>query len=150
MAVEIKRLLPPDVWIKRQIGNLEAVGEANFREGIKRPKKHTIEEGIKAEKKYAEQLKKAIAEERRAKALKVVTLDEWYGYTEEIGAPRLVEGVVKRKAEVDKFVTKWQPILLEHVKKIDAMPEVTDPERERRMLENLRGLKALKGTWRGT
>jgi len=28
------------------------------------------------------------------------------------------------------------------------MPEVTDKEREDRMLQNLRGLKALKGTWR--
>jgi len=149
MAVEIKRLLPPEEWIGRQIGNLEAVGEANYRVGIKRPKKHTIEEGIRAEAKYAEALKKAIAEERRAAALKTVTLDEWYGYAEEIGAPRLVEGVTKRRKEVEDFVGKWQPILLEHVKKIDVMPEVTDPERERRMIENLRGLKALKGKWRG-
>jgi len=61
---------------------------------------------------------------------------------------RLVEGVVKREAKVDRFVKAWQPILLDHVAKIDIMPAITDADMEARMLENLRGLKALKLTWK--
>jgi len=144
----VTRLKKPEDWIKRQLDNLKAVGEANFKVGIAYPKKDTIAEGIAAEDKFEAAMKKALEEERRKKALEFVTLQEWYGYSKDIGAPRLVEGVTKREKEVKDFVTGWQPILLDHVAKIDVMPEVTDREREERILANLRGLKAAKGTWR--
>jgi hypothetical protein len=59
-----------------------------------------------------------------------------------------VEGVTKREKKVDKFVRAWQPVLSDHVSTIDALPDVTDADRENRMLENLRGLKTKKGAWR--
>jgi len=141
------RLLPPDKWVEKQLGTLEAVGEANYRARVVIPKKLAIAEGIKAQPKYEAQMKKPEVLARRAEKLKAVTEAEWLGYTLEIGAPRLVEGVTKRRKEVEDFVSAWQPILLDHVKKIDVMPEVTDREREERMLANLRGLKALKAKW---
>ena len=153
MAAEraiVTRLLKPEDWIKRQVDTLKAVGEANYAVGIAAPKKDTIDEGIKAEDKYAAEVRKAIEERRREKALKTTNLAEWHQYSSTIGKPRLVEGVTKREKEVRDFVTPWQPRLLDHVGKIDVMPEVTDSEREARMLSNLRGLKALKGAWRGS
>ena len=150
MPITVSRILPPEEWGKRQIGNLKAVGEANYKVGIARPKKPPIKAGIEAEEKWAARIKKAIEEKRRAKALETVTDDDWYNYASEIGAGRLVEGVVKREAKVDRFVKGWHPILLDHVTKIDAMPAVTDKDMEERVLANLRGLKALKGKWRGT
>lgn len=143
-----KRLLDPTEWRKRQIDTLKAVGETNFKTGIATPKADPIAEGIKAEGRYAEKVKKAIEEERRKKALQTVTLDEWYTYSQVLGAPRLVEGVTKREKEVADFVTAWQPMLMEHVRKIDELPAVTDKDMEDRMLENLRGLKALHGKWK--
>ena len=147
--VSVTRILPPDEWRKRQIGNLKAVGETNYRQGIARPKKDPIEAGIAAEDKWAARIKEAIDEQRRKKALQATSMQEWFNYANEIGAGRLVEGVTKREAKVDKFVKAWQPLLLDHVSKIDEMSAVTDSDMEQRMLENLRGLKALKGAWRG-
>lgn len=144
----VTRLLKPEDWEKRQLGNLKAVGEANYAVGVASPRKDPIAAGIAAEDKYAAEVKKAIEEKRRQKALQATNMDEWYTYTTEIGKPRLVEGVVKREKEVKDFVNSWQPILLDHVSKIDVMPDVTDKDREERMLANLRGLKALKGSWR--
>jgi len=148
VPVSIQRILPPDKWVERQLGNLRAVGETNYKVGIASPKKNPIEEAIKKEDLWAARIKKAIEEKRRAKALSVVSVDEWYGYANEIGAPRLVEGVTKRKPKVERFVKAWQPMLLDHVSKIDAMPAVTDKDMEERMLANLRGLKALHGKWK--
>ena len=147
-GVTVTRILPPDVWRQRQIGNLKSVGEANYKVGISRPKKDVIAEAIKAEDKWATRIKEAIDKGRRKAALASVTLGEWYTYAENIGAGRLVEGVTKREAKVDKFVKAFQPVLTEHVSKIDAMPAVTDKDMEERMLANLRGLKALHGSWR--
>ena len=144
-----KRLLSPDEWRQRQIGNLKAVGGTNYKQGIAAPKKDPIAAGIAAEDRYQEALKKAFEERRRQKALEATNMDEWYVYASILGSDRLVEGVTKREKEVADFVNAWQPILLDHVTKIDAMPAVTDSDREQRMLANLRGLKALKGKWRG-
>ena len=145
----VKRLLSPDEWRKKQIETLKAVGEANYKIGIASPKKDPIAAGIEAEDKWADRIRKAIEEQRRKKSLQATNIDEWYAYSAALGAPRLVDGVVKREKEVADFVTAWQPILMDHVAKIDAMPAVTDKDMEERMLANLRGLKALHGAWRG-
>ena len=142
------RVLPPDEWRKRQIGNLKAVGQQNYQQGIAMPKKDPIQAAIAAEDKWAARMRAAIEERRRAKALQSVSMQEWYNYAANIGASRLVEGVTKREAKVAKFVNSWVPLLQDHLSKIDQMPAVTDQDMEQRMLENLRGLKALKGKWR--
>jgi len=147
--VNVTRILPPDEWRKRQINNLKSVGQTNYTQGISMPKKDPIEAGIAAEDKWAARIKEAIEQKRRAKALAATNMTEWYNYAANIGAGRLVEGVTKREAKVDRFVKSWAPLLSDHVSKIDSMPAVTDSDMEQRMLENLRGLKALKGKWRG-
>ena len=147
--VNVQRVLPPDEWKKKQLETLKSVGETNYRIGIKNPKKDPIEAGIAAEKKWATKIKEAIEKELRKKALQTTSMQEWYAYAENIGAGRLVEGVTKREAKVDRFIKAFQPLLLDHLAKIDQMADVTDKDREERMLENLRGLKALKGKWRG-
>jgi hypothetical protein len=147
--VSVTRILSPEEWKKRQLGNLKAVGETNYKQGINTPKKDPIEEGIKAEDKWAARIKAAIEKKSRAKALQATNMQEWFNYSLNIGAPRLVEGVTKREAKIDKFIRVWQPLLLDHVGKIDALPAVTDKDMEERMLQNLRGLKALHGAWRG-
>ena len=141
----VKRVLSPDEWQKRQIGTLESVGRENYLVGIKSPKADPIARGIATEKKYAAATKKSIEEERRKKGLEKTDMGEWYKYSEEIGADKLVDGVVKRADKVNRFITSFQPQLVSLLGKIDALPEDTDAAREKRMLENLRGLKALKG-----
>jgi hypothetical protein len=145
MPVTVSRILPPEEWKKRQLGNLEAVGESNYKQGISRPKKDPIAAGIAAEAKYAARIKKAVDEERRKKGLSKVTSDEWYQYSSAF-SDKLVPGVKLRESKVAEFITGWVPKLESHVSKIDSLPAVTDADMEKRMLENRRGLMALKGT----
>ena len=141
----VKRVISPEDWKKRQLDTLKDVGRKNYLVGIKSPKANPIERGIATEAKYAAEIKKAIDEERRKKALAKTSMEEWYRYAETLGADKLVDGVVKREPKVGAFITAWHPMLTSHLARIDALPEETDTEREARMLENLRGLKALKG-----
>lgn len=145
MAAAVKRLLSPDEWKKRQIDTLTAVGEANYKVGIASPKRDPIEAGIAAQDRYVAQMKKDEVLARRKASLEKTSMAEWYKYSSELGAGRLVEGVTKREAKVGDFIRTFQPLLAEHVGKIDALAAVTDSDREKRMLENLRGLKKLKG-----
>ena len=146
MPVNITRLIPPDQWRERQIGNLKAVGQKNYEFGIDNPKKDPIKAAIDAEDRWAERIKEAIEKGLRKKKLQKVTAEEWNTYGHAF-ADRLVPGVVKREPKVAAFIDAWHPKLLSHLSKIDAMPAVTDADMEARMIENLRGLKALKGTW---
>lgn len=141
----VKRVLSPDEWKKRQLDTLERVGRDNYLVGIKSPKADPIARGIATEKKYATAVADAIKDERRKKALEKTSMGEWFKYANDLGADKLVDGVLKRADKVTKFVGTYQPLLVDHLGKIDALPEDTDAAREKRMIENLRGLKALKG-----
>jgi len=141
----VARVLSPEEWKKRQIDTLKAVGRSNYLAGIKSPKADPIARGIATEDKYAAETRKAIDAGRRKAALGKVTMADWYKYAAELGADKLVDGVTKREAKVTGFITAFQPMLTSHLAKIDGLPEATDGDRESRMLENLRGLKALKG-----
>lgn len=141
----VRRVISPDDWKKRQIETLKAVGRTNYLAGVKSPKADPIARGIATEEKYAAATRKAIDEGRRKAALEKTSMGEWYKYATELGADKLVDGVVKREPKVAKFVSAFQPMLVEHLGRIDALAEETDADRENRMLENLRGLKALKG-----
>jgi len=141
----VQRVLSPSDWKKRQLDTLKSVGETNYKQGIKTPKKDPIAAGIAAEDAYAAAVKKAIENASRKAALMKTNMGDWFKYAMEIGAGKLVEGVTKREAKVDAFITAFQPLLSTHLGKIDTLESATDAQRENKMLENVRGLKALKG-----
>jgi hypothetical protein len=141
----VKRVISPEDWKARQLNTLKAVGRTNYLQGVASPKADPIARGIATEEKYGIETRKAIDEGRRKAALQKTSMAEWAQYSTTIGADKLVDGVVKREAKVADFITKFQPMLSSHLAKIDSLSEATDSDRENRMLENLRGLKALKG-----
>jgi len=143
--ITVQRLLPPEQWRKRQLDTLRDVGERNYRQRVPIPKKDPIEAGIAAEDKYANEIKKAIEEKRRVTGLQATDSTEWLGYTLNIGAGRLVEGVTKREPEVKEFIDTWQPMLLDHLAKIDPMAVVTLRDRIDKAVSNIEGLAALHG-----
>jgi len=145
IMASVKRVISPEDWKNRQLDTLRSVGRANYVKGIASPHADPIDAGIKAEGKYAEETRKAIDAGRRKAALAKSSMAEWYQYSSTIGADKLVDGVIKREPKVGAFITAFQPMLTSHLAKIDGLANVTDSDRENRVLENLRGLKALKG-----
>lgn len=142
----VQRLLTATDWVAKQLRALQAVGETNYREGITRPKKDPIAAGIAAQPAYEAAMRDAAVLKRRETSLRRTNMEEWGSMCERVGATRLVSGVVERAFKVERAIGNLQPKLAQHLQRIDALPNVTDADRERRMVENLRGLKALKGT----
>lgn len=141
----VKRVLSPEDWKDRQLTALKSTGRTNYVKGIASPKADPIARGIETEPKFADSMRKAIDSKARAKGLQKTDMATWAKYSTNIGADKLVDGVVKREEKVTKFISTFQPMLVSHLSKIDSLPEETDSDRENRMLENLRGLKQLKG-----
>jgi len=143
----IRRTVAPEDAVEKMVASLEAVGRENYLKGISAPRKDPIKAAIAAEDKWAAKVQEAIKEKRRAKALETISMEEWAAMAE-AGADRLVDGVKMRRHKIERFWKNWSPLLERHLAEIDKLPDKTDADREKRMLENLRGLKKLKGAWR--
>ena len=106
---------------------------------------HFHQAGIDAQAAYEAKMRDRAVLKRRVDGLRKSSMAEWAIMAETIGAQNLVQGVVARRAKVERFWGAYLPMLNTHLSRIDALPNVTDADRERRMVENLRGLRALKG-----
>ena len=131
--------------VTKQLNNIQAVGQTNYLAGITSPKKDPIQAAIAAQGAYEAKMRDPAVLARRVTGLRKSSMAEWAINAETIGAQRLVEGVMARRAKVERFWQAFQPLLSQHLQRIDGLANVTDADRERRMVENLRGLKALKG-----
>ena len=147
-AVRVMPLRPIDAIIEKQIGAVKAVGRKNYEAGIMNPRADPIESAIAAKEKWWNNVSIAHDKNRFEEGLRGVTMSEWYAYSADIGAPRYMDGVIKREAKINKFWRGWHPLLDTHVATIRAMTDVTEDDRERRMVENKRGLLALHGQWK--
>lgn len=141
----VQRLPNAADWVEKQIRTIQAVGEVNYREGITRPRKDPIAAGIAAQGAYEAKMRDPAVLKRREQRLRQTNMEEWAAMSERIGASRLVAGVVERKFKIERAVGALHGKLSAHLQRIDAMPNVTDADRERRMVENLKGLRAMKG-----
>lgn len=148
MPIVISRLPKPEDWREKQLTTLKAVGERNYRKAVTTPRKSPIAAGIAAEAKFADAMRKALELKSRAAGLRATSDDEWLGYTLNIGAGRLVDGVVKREPKVKRFIDIFQPMLADHLTKIDPMPNVTLSDRIAKAVANIEGLAQLRGAYK--
>lgn len=145
------RVLGPTEWVAKQMKSVQTVAKSNYLIGIAHPKKDPIAAGStpESEATYNASMQIALAEERRMKGVGASSIQEWYTYSKEIGADKLVSGILKREAKVSDFVRTWHPILEGHLAKIDDLSGATLEDRITKMAENARGLSALKGASKG-
>lgn len=142
----VTRLIDPASWVEKQLTTLQAVGATNYSTGITRPKKDPIKAAIDSQAAYEAKMRDATVLRRRVIGLQKTNMEEWAHNAETLGAVRLVDGVVQRRPKVERAVSELHRKLTTHLSRIDALPNVTDADRERRMVENLRGLRAFKGS----
>ncbi len=141
----IQRLISPSAWKERQINALKSTGQANYTQGIQNPKADPIAEAIAAKGAWENGIREAQANDRFVKGLQKTSFQEWQGYAANIGAGKLVEGVIKREAKVAKFLNAWQPELTSVLASLDAMPIDTTSDRDAKMLANVKALRELRG-----
>jgi len=127
------RLLTPEEWEKDWAEGITAMAE-RWKRRVSRPKKDPIKAGIAAEDKYADRLREAIAEKRRAKKLEKVGFEGWAEMVAATEAREFSEGALKRRPKFRKITDALQALRLYMVSKLDAMPTATDAQRERKLL----------------
>lgn len=133
------RVIPPEDISRKLVDRASAAG-ADWFARLKAPKKHPIQEGIKAEGKYADKMKTVIAEGRRAKALGKVTDEDFLSGVEEAGPGAFTSGIERKRGKVTRRFAVLQPLYELLAKAIDAMPVDTETQRENKMKAARRGM----------
>jgi len=130
-------------------GNLTAVGSKNYRDAIPEVAVNPMELAAKAAPLWADKLKKFIDSGLWPNIMNAIPKEVWSKITIDVGPGHLEDGVRVKGFKYDNFVDGWAPLLEAHLNDLNAkIPPVTDADRERRMIENRKGLMALKGKWR--
>ena len=94
-------------------------------------------------------MKKVLAEKRHLKGLDKSSHADIVKIAKALGPAVLEQGVEARKDKIAATVAKLQPIVQQVSNEIQAMPDATEGDRERRMVETLRKMRTVGNKLRG-
>jgi len=140
-------LIKKEFWKTKWARNTERAVD-NYREAIELVDVNPMEKAAEAAPKWKAKLLAFIEAGLWPEIMRAIPFETWRKFTTELGVPHFPEGVRVKAPKQAAFVDGWYALLEGHLAKIYAIPPVTDADRERRMIENRRGLIAPKGKWR--
>jgi len=92
---------------------------ARYEEGVKKADWLTPAKSDKAEENYATQVRKAIAEKKRQKAIAKMSNDDWLKPTIDKGVPIIGDRI---RAALDKWQAEWGPMYESVQRTVEALP----------------------------
>ena len=129
----VRKVLSADKWKKRQIDRATAARD-DWLDGVKNPSRDPIEAGIAADKKWRDKLEIAMKEDRRVKGLRKSSHAEIVDVVTKLGAGVFSDGITARDTKIGRVVGELQPLAQSVSDAIQAMPDATDVDREKRLL----------------
>jgi len=137
----------PSFIAKKMVENAKRATES-YREGVMNPIRGPATAALAAADKRAEAVRKSLDNKTWEKAMATISDEYVKRKAADVGSGRYASGVEAAKDKIENFWNKWTPHLEEIRSGIEAMPDISDTDREARMVENLRRMKAKKGAWR--
>jgi len=132
-------VISPEEWADKQVKRAsEAASE--WEKNVQRPRRDPIKAAIQAGPKRAEKLRESLDQKKWEKAMANVDEDLMYEVIRKRGAAAFRSGVEDRKGKVLARTKELQPMVAALKATIDAMPDVTDADREKRLLAGRRGM----------
>jgi hypothetical protein len=128
-----KKVKSPDRWAKQQIDNAVAAA-SDWLDGVKNPSRNPIEAALDKEKKWEDRLQTAIKDKKWSKNLKKVSPSDIVAVAEKLGTGVYSSGVSAREDKIKKRVSELQPLVQAVSDTIQAMPDDTDANREKRLI----------------
>jgi len=129
-----KRVLSPDKWVTRQINRAKAASE-DWLAGIKDPSRDPIEAAIDAKDKFLDRLNAALKAGFWEKGLRKSSKAEIIAIVERLGTRVFEDGLDARAPKIRRVVGELQPLVQAVSDTIQGMPDKTDSDREKRLLQ---------------
>jgi hypothetical protein len=128
-----KKVKSPDRWAKQQVENAVAASK-DWLDGVKNPSRNPIEAALDKKDKWVDRLTTAIKDDKWAKNLKKVSPSDIVAVAEKLGTRVYEDGVQARTDKINKRVAELQPLVQAVSDTIQAMPDKTDADREKRLI----------------
>jgi len=123
--------------------NAQNAGQ-DWLDGVKNPARDPKQAALKAAGKWKNNTQKAIANDSYTKGVQGIDVAQMQATAEKIGPAGYVNGIMARQDKIAAAINVLAPKVNALSSRIQAMPQDTDQQREARMLENLKGMRALK------
>lgn len=135
-------VLSADKWAQKMLDRIGNAGGA-WEDGMRAASGTIVSRARGAEKKWEQNVQRAIADKSFGKGLARITDEDIINQAIAIGGGALVDGVRKREAKVQKAIAALQPKVQALQQKIAGMKNETDADAEARALEAIRGMRAI-------
>lgn len=141
-------VISAEEWAEKQTKNAAAAADT-WHKNVQRPRREPIQAAIAAAAKRKEKVLKSLEEGKWEKSMAKVDESVMYEVIRQTGPEGYRRGVQARAAKVLARAKELQPMVTALKLEIEQMPDVTDADREARMVANLRGMKVIGKKRRG-
>lgn len=132
-------VIDPAEWADKQVKRAVAAA-SDWEKNVQRPRRDPIKAALAASAKREQKVKEALEQKKWDKAMATVDEDMMYEVIRKRGASAFRTGIEDRRAKVVARAKELQPLVAALKKAIEAMPDVTDADREARLLAARRGM----------
>lgn len=144
------RLPTASVWAERQVKGARD-NAAKWLANTLAPKKNFKEEALRGTTiaRYKDSMSRVISEGRWEGGMALVDEGEAMATIKAMGSGAYVDGIEKRRPKIERVVAALREDRLALCTIIDALPVATESDREAKMIQNVRGLRAIGARRRG-
>lgn len=132
-------------WADKQLARVKNAA-ADWEKGVQSPRRSPTAAMKAANGKWKTNVQRAVQNDSWNKAVSQLTDDKIKAAAVAAGGQRFVDGVTTREQKIRDAIAKLQPKVAALSAKVQALPQDSDTQREQRMIENLRGMRALKNS----
>jgi hypothetical protein len=129
-----KKVPSSDKMAEKLVKRVSVAGD-DWVEGVKNPSRNPIEAAIASKDKFVDRLDAAIKAGKWEGGLKKVTHADIVKVVERLGGKVLTDGVEARDFKIKRVFGELQPLFQSVSDAIQAMPDKTDADREKRLLQ---------------
>ena len=130
----VTKKVPSGAKMAEKLVKRASVAGDDWVEGIKNPSRDPIEAALAAKDKFIDRLTAALKAGKWDAGLKRTSHAEIVKVVEALGSTVYTSGVEARKAKITKVFNELQPLFQSVSDTIQAMPDKTDADREKRLL----------------
>lgn len=130
-------------WADKMITRVKNAA-ADWEKGVANPRRSPVAGMKSAAGKWKNKMQAAIANDSWSKAVNKLTDDAIKAAAAKVGGGKFVDGITAREQKIRDAIAIQQPKVAALSAKIQSMAQDTDQQRETRMVENLRGMRATK------
>lgn len=128
---------------EKQIRNAQHASQ-DYVKGVQETQKNPMERAKAALPKMKANFLRAMDEGKVEAGLDATSFEDWKKITAKKGSERYSSGVEESRAKQIAFREEFYPHLEQVMASVESMPDLTETDREQRMLANARGIAKFK------